>query len=837
MRDMLLSIYQSLILRRPLVCLVTLVLALGALGFFSRDFHLDASAESLMLKNDRTYEAYRLIRARYGSDDFLIVTYTPDRALFSAGVLADLRRLRDQLRDLQGVDSVTSLLDVPLIVTSGVSLNDFQGRIPTLDDAGIDPQQAREELLHSPLYRNRILSPDGRTTALQVDLEVAAADRDLKQRRTSLLRSIHGERIPPDLHEKLDRLDAEIRAGSTRRLARQGHTIAAIRQVLEAHRDTAELHLGGVPMIVTDMIGFIRHDLRYFGLGVLGLVLGMLWLIFRRPRWTILPLACCLGAPLAMLGLLGLSDWRVTVVSSNFPPILIILTLSMTVHLIVRYHEVQTASSGADQLTLVRETVASKAIPCLYTSLTTIVAFSSLIFSDIQPVIDFGWMMAIGLGIALLLCFSLFPAVLALLRPVAFTPRLDLTGRIVGWSARLVISHPWPTLAGFALLGLLSIVGMTRLTVQSRFIDHFKQSTEIYQGMELIDRQLGGTVPLDVLVDAPPRKQAGDASETQPAIPNDPFTEAGGTAGFTAQSYWYNSLRLKRIAAIQAALEKFPATGKVLSLATTRAVLKELNGGKSLPDWLLAVIYKKMPDAIKAQLLDPYLAPDGDQARLAVRVQESQPGLQRDQLLRQIRRTLAGDLDLTGDRVHLNGLFVLYNNLLHSLFSSQIKALALVFCAILGMFLILFRSLRPALIAIAPNLLAAAVVLGLLGWLHIPLDIMTITVASIAIGIAADDTIHYVHRFRREARHDRDYPAVVRRCHESVGRAMYYTSLIIICGFAILTFSSFMPTIYFGLLTGLAMLVAVVADLTLLPLLLIRFAGDARKSGQEETPS
>ena len=298
-----------------------------------------------------------------------------------------------------------------------------------------------------------------------------------------------------------------------------------------------------------------------------------------------------------------------------------------------------------------------------------------------------------------------------------------------------------------------------------------------------------------------------------------PLTDAD--AGITGTSFWFNSFGLNDAAVIHDYLDSLPETGKVLSVVTTIRMLESLNEGKPIDDFFLSILYKKLPEDIKQSLLAPYLSEDGNQLRFGIRVFESDPSLKREELIRKIRRYLVEETGLAEEQVHVTGMLVLYNNMLQSLFHSQIITLGAVFIAIMLMFIISFRSLGMALIAIIPNIVAAAQVLGLMGWLGISLDIMTITIAAIVIGIAVDNTIHYVHRFTREFSKDRDYWATVERCHNSIGRAMYYTAITIMLGFTILSLSSFVPTIYFGLLTGFSMLVALLADLTLLPLLIV----------------
>jgi hypothetical protein len=387
-----------------------------------------------------------------------------------------------------------------------------------------------------------------------------------------------------------------------------------------------------------------------------------------------------------------------------------------------------------------------------------------------------------------------------------------------------------------ALAVLFGVVGMTKLTVENRFIDHFHKSTEIYQGMYLMDRKLGGTIPLDVVIDAPAAflkeeketlDKEGDKADSEEPWGNEDFE---GEAGITGTSYWFNIFRVDKVNAIQDYLDKIQETGKVLSLSTTMEVLKQINGGELPDNFALSLIYKRLPDEVKESLIAPYLSPDGNQLRFEVRVYESDVKLKRQALLEKIRRHLTGELGLSNDQVHLSGMLVLYNNMLQSLFRSQILTLGAVFLAILVMFFFLFRSVKLAFIALVPNLVSVPLVLGLMGWLDIPLNFMTITIAAISIGIGVDDTIHYVHRFGEEVVVDWDYQAAVRRSHGSIGRAMYYTTVTITIGFSILILSKFVPTIYFGILTAFAMMIALAANFTVLPLLLERLKPYGKKS-------
>ena len=813
------SVYQILVLKKPLLTLLLVALTVMFFAYHTQGFRLDASSDSLVLENDKSLDYYRAIRARYGSDDFLFLTYTPEQDLFSEAVLTDLKALRDQLQAMQRVESVISLLDVPLIQSPPVTLNELRRHIPTLEQDKTDKTLARQEFLASPLYQNLIISPDGRTTAMQVIFQRDETWHQLLKQRNQL-------------REK--RLQGELTAGEKLQLqavAKQfddynsqlqdqvSRDIEQVREIMQPYRQRAKLHLGGVPMIASDSIDFIRSDLMSFGIGVLGFLVLLLAVAFRKPRWVILPMLTCFATGVITVGFLGLVDWPVTVVSSNFISLLLIITLSLTVHLIVRYRELHELNPQAGQEFLVWQTLRSKFEPSFYTAITTQVAFASLIFSDIRPVIDFGWMMNIGIAVAFVLVFTLFPATVMLLRPPPVANSNDLTDRITGFFARMIEAFDGRILASYVLLAVLAAGGVSLLSVENRFIDYFKDDTEIYRGMELIDNELGGTTPLDVVIDAS-SEFLRDEAEWRASPDYEPDTDS---AGITSSSYWFNTFQLQQVFQVHAYLESLPETGKVLSVATTMEMLSQIDKDFVNDDFLLSVLYRKLPDEIKQALLQPYMSEDGNQLRFSIRVFESDPSLQREALLQKIRQDLTNEFELEAQQVNLTGMLVLYNNMLQSLFSSQIKTLGVVFLAILIMFAILFRNIRMALVAIIPNLFSAGLVLGLMGWLGISLDLMTITIAAITIGIAVDDTIHYVHRITEEFAHDHNYWAAVKRSHASIGRAMYYTTITITLGFSILALSNFVPTIYFGLLTGFAMMAALLANLTLLPQLIVRF--------------
>ncbi len=808
-------------LDRPAITLLLAFILLVVFGLYVHQFRLDASADSLVLENDENLRYYRSVKARYGTADYIVITYKPYRSLLADESLADLVSLRDSLLAMESVESVNSILDVPLISSPAVSISELQKKVPTLLDTDTDRALARKEFLQSPLYKDMILSKDGKTTALQINFHRDGKYSKLLSRREALREKGQHRQLTDEEAVELETISDEFQQYSILVAARESRDIGMIRAIMNEHRSSAVMHLGGIPMITSDMIDFIRHDLLVFGVGVIVFLIAMMAIIFRKPRYILLPLFCCLITVIFMVGYLGMVDWRVTVVSSNFISLLLIITLSLNIHLVVRYLELLRMHPEADQKTLLQETIRTKVIPSFYTALTTVVAFSSLIVSDIRPVIDFGWMMAIGISAGFVFTFTVLPAIFVLLKPKRVHLRLDITGRFTGFIANLVIQNTRPIMYFFIAFSVLSVAGMFRLTVENRFIDHFKDSTDIYQGMKVIDEELGGTTPMDIIVDADAEFYKSLKEEQAFLEELDMEDEEPGEAGLSGTSYWFNMYRLDKINEIHAYLEQLPESGKVLSLNTAMSMLKTINGGKPLDNYSMSILYKKLPTDIKETLFDPYMSDDANQLRFSVRVYESDPALRRNELIKKVRHDLVNKLGLAEEQVHMTGMVVLYNNMLQSLFRSQILTIGAVFLAIMLLFIILFRSLLMATIAIIPNLFAAGMVLGLMGWLNIPLDIMTITIAAITIGIAVDNTIHYIHRYSDEIIRDHDYAAAVRRCHGSIGRAMYYTSITVITGFSILVFSRFMPTIYFGVLTGFAMFVAIIADLILLPLILM----------------
>ena len=825
---MLRSFYDKLILEHSKTILVLILLVVTFLGYEARKLEIDASSETLLLEDDKDLAYTRLINQRYYTPDYLVVTFTPKAGLLEDETLATIRNLSRDLEKLERVESVTSILNVPLLQSPPKPVKELLENVPTLESPGIDRELARQEFLNSPIYQDNLVSKDFKTTALLVNLHDDPLNRELREQRDELRRKEKTGTLSVEEQAQYGQLKADFKAHRDKMRAVESENVAQVRALLDQYRGDSELFLGGLTMIADDLVTFIKNDLQIFGLGVLVFLMITLTVIFRQLRWVLLPVLTCSFSVVATTGLLGMFVWEVTVISSNFISLQLIITMAITIHLIVRYRELARTNPDKSQRELVSDTVVFMAQPCLYAVLTTIAGFSSLILSGILPVINFGWMMSAGVLVSLLLTFLLFPVLQVqfdrLLPNLAFESRFALTEVFARFTERHGTTILWVSIA----VAVVSVTGATRLMVENSFIDYFKESTEIYQGMKIIDQKLGGTTTLDVLLDFPENTEEaepvavtdseGDEDEDEEEFDSfeEEFEESAGEA-----QYWFTSDKTEAIQRLHNYLDGLPETGKVISLATLLEVGEVLNDGKPLDGFLLALIYNELPEEFRKLILSPYVSIEHNQARIAVRIRDSQPDLRRNELLKKIRRDLKEELGFPEEQTHLANLLVLYNNMLQSLFNSQILTLGAVVAALFVMFLILFRSITISLIALFPNVLSIVVVLGFMGWAEIPLDLMTITIAAISMGIAVDNTIHYIYRFQHEFLHDRNYLATMHRAHSSIGYAMYYTSITVIIGFSILVMSNFIPSIYFGLLTGLAMLIALAAALTLLPQLMI----------------
>ena len=787
---MLSDLYQKTILNNPKFIFVLLLITLLSFGYFSKDFRLDASSETLLIEGDPDLEYLKEVTERYGSKEFLILTYSPNEGMVTESSINNLLSLKYKIQSLDWVHSVITLLDIPLLSNSEAPLQERLESFKTLKDEGVDTERGFKEILNSPVFRNFVISEDGKTSGIIVYIK----KDELKDIQNKSVQEIE------DFKDTLKKKNHE--------------NITEIREIIKSYRDVGKIYLGGIPMIADDMMSFIKSDIIVFGLGVLLFIIATLWFVFRKLIWIIVPISSCFFSVLIMTGLLGLLGWKVTVISSNFIALMLILTMAMNIHMSTRFLQLRNDYPDLTKLDIITMTTGKMFWPILYTVLTTVCAFLSLIFSGIKPIIDFGWMMTLGLITSFIITFTLLPTLLGFVSNNNIGPHKDNDSKITSFFGKISINNKNIIFTFTGLIIILSIVGISRLEVENSFINYFNKNTEIYKGMKLIDKKLGGTTPLEVILKFPNK-------EKSVSIEDDEFEDWGDEENKNEEKYWFTKDKIDRIKEVHDYLDGLKPVGKVLSFSSIIEVATQLNDNKPLGTLEMGVLYSKIPESIKKEIIDPYISIKDNEARVSLRIIDSQEGLRRNDLIKQINYDLKNKLNLDENEFKLAGVLILFNNLLQSLFKSQILTLGLVMVGIFGMFLILFKNIKLSLIGVVPNFIAAFFILGIIGLLGIPLDMMTITIAAITIGIAVDNSIHYIYRFKEEFIKNKDYNKTLKICHSTVGVAILNTSITIVFGFSILVFSNFIPTIYFGVFTGIAMLLAMISVLTLLPSLIL----------------
>ena len=779
--------YQKNILEKPKAVLLLLAFFLLIFGYFSKDFRLDASSDTLLIDGDPDLQYLKEINKRYNSKEFLVLTFTPKESMISENSINNLLSLKYKIQSLDWIDSVITILDVPLLTSTDDTLTEKLKNFSTLKSEGINKKKGFNEILNSPVFKNFVISEDGNTTGIIAYLKKKSEPVELSNEELE----IYKDKIKKENHEN----------------------IIEIREVIKSYKSIGKIHLGGIPMIADDMMTFIKNDIIVFGAGVLLFIIFTLWYVFRKIIWIIIPISSCFFSVLIMMGLLGLLGWKVTVISSNFIALMLILTMAMNIHTSTRFLQLRKENPGLSKLEIIKRTTNKMFWPILYTVLTTIFAFLSLVFSGIKPVIDFGWMMTLGLITSFIITFTLLPTLLSFFPENKITIKKEYKSKITILFEKITLNNRNIIFFITGLVIFLSIVGINKLEVENSFINYFKKNTEIYKGMKLIDEKLGGTTPLEIILKFP-KKEINDEID-------DEEDDWGDEKDDNDEKYWFTKDKIDKIKRVHEYLEDLPEVGKVLSFSSVLDVATQLNNNKPLGTLEMGVLYSKIPESIKSQIVDPYISISDSEARISLRIKDSKKDLKRNDLINKINFDLENKLNLKKNEYKLAGVLILFNNLLQSLFKSQILTLGFVMIGIFIMFLILFRNIKLSLIGVIPNFLAAFFILGIIGLANIPLDMMTITIAAITIGIAVDNSIHYIYRFREEFLKGKNYINTLKICHSTVGVAILNTSITIVFGFSILILSNFIPTIYFGVFTGIAMLLAMISVLTLLPKLIL----------------
>lgn len=816
---MLYKIYQNLILKYPLSVLIAVISSILIFGINVVKLEIDASAETLLLKDDKDLAFTRTVAKRFHANDILVLAYKPNDDLLSKESLETLTRISSDLEKLPGVESVDSLINVPLFFSPIREMDELIKETRTLKTPDINLSLAKQEFLSSPLYKDSLVNKDFTISSIIIHLHQDPEYFTLLEKRNLLLEKQKASSLTKEEKQTLDHVKTAFKKYRDAQRILENQNIEEIRSLISKYQNDATFFLGGVQMISNDIVTFVKNDLLIYGSILILLIVLILGIVFKKPRWVMLPILICTLSVIAITSSLGFFGWEITVISSNFIALQLIITISIVLHLIVRYEELLTYYPHASSKRVILLTMLSKATPTFFAIITTIAGFSSLLFSHIHPVINLGWMMSAGIAMSLLIAFIIFPAVLMLLKKTPPLKKKKSIAFIPSLTARIVL-HDKKAIFIISFLSIVfSVTGASQLIVENSFINYFKKDTEIYQGMKIIDQELGGTTPLDVIVTfsdkKPPAEPVMETEEDEESF-EDEFNTAENE-----DQYWFTDEKITIIKSVHDYLTHLEQIGEVQSFATLLDTGKILNENKSLDSIDLAILYKELPQKYRDIILLPYVNIEHNQLRFSTRIVDSNDALRRDALLKKIKDDLTQLIDPDVAAVQLSNLMVLYNNMLQSLFDSQIKMLGLVLFIVFLMFLVLFRSLKLTLIALIVNIIPIGMVFGFMGWLHIPLDIMTITIAAIAMGIGIDDTIHYIHRFEAEFAKDNLYYFSMHRANNSIGNAMYFTTLVIVIGFSILTLSNLIPTIYFGLLTMVVMVAALISDLILLPKLLL----------------
>ena len=813
---MLIRIYNKLITDFSKITLFLLSLVLITSIFYSKNFNLDASSDALLLEGDQDLKYLREINERYGSKDFLFLTYTPITDFTDEDTIINLQLLKSKIEKLSWVDSVITIVDVPLLKSTDEALMERLKNYKTLSYPEVDKERGFEEIINSPIYKNYVISNDGKTSGIVVYLKIDQRLKEfIKLKEKYQIQSKEKNLTQLDKDKYLDFV-VEYENYKNLYNKRNHQNINEIREVISKYGENAKIHLGGIPMIADDMMTFIKKDIIVFGFGVFVFIIFTLWMIFKNVKWVMIPLMGCTSSVIIMIGLLGYLGWKVTVISSNFIALMLILNMAMNIHMTVRYLQIRKDFSNLTKNESIIETTRKMFLPILYTVLTTICAFLSLIFSGIKPIIDFGWMMTLGLIVSIAVTFFLLPSLLSLLKDDELNINEIKKSRITSFLSKVSQGNSFIIFGLTIFIIAISVKGITKLEVENSFINYFDRDTEIYKGMKTIDDKLGGTTPLDVIV-----KFSNQNNEMKKE--EDEFSEWEEDEGDDNKSkYWFTRDKIDRILKVHDYLDSLPEIGKVLSFGSIIRVAEDLNG-KKLQSLEIAVLYSKIPHEIKKEIITPYISVENDEARISVRIKDSLKDLRRNDLILKINNEIISELGISKEEFKLTGVLILFNNLLQSLFKSQILTLGIVMLGISLMFFVLFRNVLISLIGVVPNFIAAFFILGIIGLNKIPLDMMTITIAAITIGIAVDNSIHYIYRFKEELKILKDYNLTVEKCHSTVGVAILNTSITIVFGFSILVLSNFIPTIYFGVFTGIAMLLAMISVLTLLPKLILIF--------------
>ena len=785
--------------------------------YFSKDFRIDSSSDTLILKNDQSFQYYQYYNNIFPSKKFLVLA-VKSKIKINEEYIESLNLLNNNIKKIKNVNSTFSIVDAPILLLNNLSLSDLASRkIININNSNDNLNLILNEFSTSPLYKDQIINTNQNISSIIIYLK---DDKKLQNLKNKIEISL------PKQSDK-NKLISEYREKKNQYSNKNKILINEIRNIINNHNNKYQYFLGGIDMISNDTIDFVKNDIVVFSFAVLFLIIIILLIIYKNIKWVIIPLLSTIYSVILMCGFLGIMKWEITAISSNFISLMLILSISMNIHIINNY---RINYVNQKNNFILNYTIKKMFLPCFYTALTTIVAFGSLLFSKIKPIIDFGNIMIIALSIILVTSFTILPLL------ISFFPEIKeskIKFSILEKFSYFAITQSNKILILNFILFFISVFGIYNLSVENSFINYFKSNTEIHKGMKLIDTELGGTTPLDILLEFDEdeiinnnnnnnenendseRSNNNDSDlDIELEFENDLFEEDN-------KDIWFTEEKIKTIKKIHKYLEERNEIGKVQSLYSLIEMAHLINKDK-LSIFELSVLYKEIPEKYKRDLIDPFLSVDNNLVKISARIRDSED-INRNKLIKDIQKFITLEASNIKE-FKINGLLVLYNNMLQSLFDSQIKSFGIILLSIFIMFLILFKSIKLSIIGIIPNIMASFIILGLIGHLKIPLDIMTITIAAITIGIAVDNTIHYIYRIK-EKKNSQEMKMInlIKKTHQNVGLAVLTTSLTISLGFSVLILSNFIPTILFGIFTSVAMIVAMLGVLITLPSLLIKY--------------
>jgi len=772
--------------------------------FFIQNFRIDASSDTLVSQNDKEFEYYNSYSKLFKSENFLILAIENKNEI-DKEFINNFESISSKILKLELVTKVFSFIDAPILFLNNISLSNLNSnKIENLRNSNLEINDVIKEFTNNPVYVDQIINKEATVFSIIIYLKKNLELIKAKENYENLI-------ISKKEYLEIKTINDE----------KRNDLINNIRNIIKEAKNKHSYYLGGVEMIANDVINFVKNDILIFSISVIIIIILVLFFIFRQIIWVIICLLSSSYSIVIIFGMLGLTQIEVTAISSNFSALIFILSISMNIHIINYYKLIENNDSN------LTNTLKNMFWPCLYTTLTTMVAFGSLIITDIKPIIDFGFIMIIALTISLICSFTILP-LLILIFPTNF--KLNKNKYILKVNfISFVKNHPRKIVIVSLFLFITSIGGAFKLGVENSFVNYFKKNTEIYKGMKLIDEELGGTTPLDIILTFNENNQISITDNDINVEFNDDldfeddfFGDDIFTDGIT--NNWFSDEKLEMISIIHKYLESRNEIGKVQSIMSLIQLANLINE-KSLDIFELSVLYQEIPDNYKEDLIYPYLLIDKNMAKISARIKDSE-NINRKNIIEEIRYFIEKNKNTSLDTYRVNGLLVLYNNMLDSLFDSQIKSLGFVIILIFLMFLILFKSIKLSILAIIPNIFASTFILGIIGYLSIPLDIMTITIAAITIGIAVDNTIHYLYRFR-EFKKSKTMIESINLTNLSAGLAVLTTSITIALGFSILSLSSFIPTVIFGIFTSMAMIFAMIGVLIFLPSLLILSENDS----------